>query len=104
MNYVFRKEHIPFLNSRRLLSDVCSPIIPVYVRYSDASYTGCASYMLDFHNTISHKLWSVEEAQKSSSYRELKAISLGLESFCLYLKDTLLSDILTIRVFLELLK
>ena len=37
--------------------------------------------MLDFHNTISHKLWSAEEAQKSSSYRELKAISLGLESF-----------------------
>ena len=42
--------------------------------------------MLEFHNTISHKMWSVEEAQKSSSYRELKAISLGLESFLLLVK------------------
>ena len=42
--------------------------------------------MLDFHNTISHKLWSVDEAQKSSSYRELKAVSLGLESFLPLLK------------------
>ena len=42
--------------------------------------------MLDFHNTISHKLWSVEEAQKSSSYRERKAVSLGLESFLPLLK------------------
>ena len=74
----FWKENFPFLNSRRLLS-----IQSHYTRvcYSDASSTGCASYMLDFHNTISHKLWSAEEAQKSSSYRELKAISLGLESF-----------------------
>ena len=42
--------------------------------------------MLDFHNTISHKLWSVAEAQKSSSYRELKAVPLGLESFLPLLK------------------
>ena len=56
------------------------------VCYTDASSTGCASYMLDFHNTISHKLWSVEEAPKSSSYRERKAVSLGLESFLPLLK------------------
>ena len=74
----FWKDNIPSLNSRRLLS-----VQSLYTRvcYSDASSTGCASYMLEFHNTISHKMWSVEEAQKSSSYRELKAISLGLESF-----------------------
>ena len=54
--------------------------------YFDASSTGCASYMLDLHHTISHKLWSVDEAQKSSSYRELKAVSLGLESFLPLLK------------------
>ena len=60
--------------------------------------------MLYFHNTISHKLWSVEEAQKSSSYRELKAVSLGLESFLPLLKGHTISGILTIRVFLELLK
>ena len=31
-------------------------------------------------------MWSAEEAQKSSSCRELKAISLGLESFLLLVK------------------
>ena len=42
--------------------------------------------MLGFHNTISHKLWKVDEAKKSSSYRVLKAVSLGLESFLALLK------------------
>ena len=79
----FWKENIPFLNSRRLLS---TQFHYSRVCYSDASSTGCASYMLDLHNTISHKLWSVDEAQKSSSYRELKAVSLGLESFLPLLK------------------
>ena len=65
----FWKENIPFLNSRRLLSIQCHYTL---VCYSDGSSTGCASYMLDFHNTIFHKLWSVDEAQESSSYRELK--------------------------------
>ena len=43
---------------------------------SNASSTGCANC-----NTISHKLRNVEEARKKSSYIELKAIALGLESF-----------------------
>ena len=74
----FWKENIPFLNSRRLLS-----VQSHYTRlcYSDASSTGCASNVLEFENTISHKMWGVEEAQKSSSFSKLKAISLGLESF-----------------------
>ena len=42
--------------------------------------------MLDFHNTMSHKLWSVDEEQKSFSYREPKAVSLGPESFLPLLK------------------
>lgn len=42
--------------------------------------------MLDFHNTMSRKLWSVDEAQRSSSYRELKAVSLSQESFSPLLK------------------
>ena len=79
----FWKENISSLNSRRLLS---TQFHYSRVCYSNASSTGCASYMLDLHNTISHKLWSVDEAQKSSSYRELKAVSLGLESFLPLLK------------------
>ena len=79
----FWKENISSLNSRRLLS---TQFHYSRVCYSDASSTGCARYMLDLHNTISHKLWSVDEAQKSSSYRELKAVSPGLESFLPLLK------------------
>ena len=79
----FWKEKIPSLNSRRLLS---TQFHYSRVCYSDASSTGCASYMLDLHNTISYKLWGVDEAQKSSSYRELKAVFLGLESFLPLLK------------------
>ena len=56
------------------------------VHYCDASSTGCTSYMLGFHNTISQKLWKVDEAKKTSSYRELRAASLGLESFLALLK------------------
>ena len=41
---------------------------------------------------ISHKLWNVEEAQKSSSYRELKAVSLGLESYLPLLEGTQSAD------------
>lgn len=32
-------------------------------------------YIIEFRNTISQKMWSVQEAQRSSSYRDLKAIS-----------------------------
>ena len=50
----------------------------LFLQYSPL---GCASHILEFHNTISHKMWNVEEARKSSSYREFKAIALDLESF-----------------------
>ena len=79
----FWKENIISLNRRRLLS---TQVHYSRVCYSDVSSTGCTSYMLGFHNTISHKLWKVDDAQKSSSYRELKAVSLGLESFLALLK------------------
>ena len=75
---LFWKNNLPLLNGKRIVS---SQSHYSRVCYSDASSSGCASYILHFQNTISHKMWSVEEAQKSSSYRELKAIALGLESF-----------------------
>ena len=79
----FWKENIISITSRRLLS---TQFHYSRVCYSDASSSGCTSYMLGFHNTISHKLWKVDEAKKSSSYRVLKAVSLGLESFLALLK------------------
>ena len=62
------------------------------------SPSGCASHILEFHNTISHKMWNVaEEAWKSSSYRELKAIALDLESFLhLYTTNQSVSKIVEI--------
>ena len=70
---MFLAGNTPLLNSKCLVSpqshysSVC---------YSNASSTGCANCILEFHSTISHKLRNVEK----SSYIELKAIALGLES------------------------
>ena len=92
----FWKENIFSLNSTRLLS---TQFHYSRVRYSDPSSTGCTSYMLGFHNTISHKLWKVDEAKKTSSYRELRATSLGLESY-----RELRATSLGLESFLALLK
>ena len=74
----FWEENIPLFSSRCLVSPHCH-----YSRvcYFDSSSTGCASYILELQNTISQKMWNVEDARKSSSYRELESIVLGLESF-----------------------
>ena len=74
----FWKNNMPTLNSKRFLS---ANVHYSRVCYSDASSTGCASYILDFGNTICHKMWSVEQVQRSASHRKLKAIALGLEYF-----------------------
>ena len=93
---LFWKNNLPLLNSKCILSSQSH-----YSRicYSDASSSGCASYILHFRDTIAHKMWSVEEAQKSSSYRELKAISLGLESFLQLLQGHTINGTRTINQF-----
>ena len=49
---------------------------------------------------ISRKKWNVEEARRSSSYRELRAIALSLESFLHLVKGHTIKWY-TDKVFLE---
>lgn len=57
-----------------------------YLAYSDASSVAYGGYIVDCAGMKGHGNWSVEESSKSSTWRELKAVSLLLESF-----DTVLS-------------
>ena len=48
--------------------------------FSDASSTGCGT-ILSFDKMICHKNWSSDERLKSSTWREMTAVHLGLDSF-----------------------
>ncbi|KAL5007181.1 hypothetical protein ScPMuIL_015987, partial [Solemya velum] len=41
--------------------------------YSDASNTGYAGFEVNTVNGVSHGMWTVEESNKSSTWRELEA-------------------------------
>ena len=49
--------------------------------YSDASATGCGAKLTLDKTHISHELWKEEDREKSSTWRELSAISFSLEAF-----------------------
>ena len=53
----------------------------VRVVYSDASNTGFGGYAVEHGNHIAHGQWSPEESQRSSSWRELRAVTLTLKAF-----------------------
>ena len=53
----------------------------VRVVYSDASSTGYGGYMVEHGHLVASGLWSYEEARRSSTWRELKAVRMVLESF-----------------------
>lgn len=52
----------------------------VRVVYSDASNTGYGGYTVEHGPYIAHGLWNEEEIKTSSTFRELKAVRLVLES------------------------
>ena len=52
----------------------------VRVVYTDASNSGYAGYTVEHGYHIAHRLWSEEEAALSSTWRELRAVRLVLES------------------------
>ena len=52
--------------------------IPSTIVYSDASSFACGAYSVQLNNSIFHKMWSINEVDKSSTWREMKAISLAL--------------------------
>ena len=53
----------------------------VRVVFSDASDTGFGGYTVEHGGLIANGQWSREEAQQSSTWRELRAVRLVLESF-----------------------
>ena len=52
----------------------------VRVVYSDASHSGYGGYMVEHGCQVAHGLWTIEEALESSTWRELRAVRLILES------------------------
>ena len=52
----------------------------VRIVYSDASDTGYGGYIVEHGPIVAHGQWSQEEAQQSSTFRELKAVRLVRES------------------------
>ena len=53
----------------------------VRVVYSDASNTGYSGYCVEYGGHVAHRQWTEQEAQQSSTWRELRAVRLVLESF-----------------------
>jgi len=59
----------------------------VRVVYSDASCTGYGGYMVEHGNNVANGQWSSSEVNQSSTWRELRAVRLVLESFQSKLKN-----------------
>ena len=72
----FWENNINSLNVKKLFE--YTP--PSILSFSDASSTGCGT-ILSLDNMICHKNWSSDERLKSSTWRELTAVHLGLDSF-----------------------
>ena len=53
----------------------------VRVVYSDASSIGYGGYVVEHGNLVANGHWSASDAKQSSTWRELKAVRLVLESF-----------------------
>ena len=51
------------------------------VVYSDASGIACGAYTVEFESKVFHKMWDQFEIDKSSTWREMKAIEQALLSF-----------------------
>ena len=72
----FQKNNIVSLNSR--------PIMPYQApflhSFSDASNVACGAYLVGTEE-VSHRIWSSSEAEKSSTWRALKAVHFALTSF-----------------------
>ena len=59
----------------------------VRVVYSDASSTGYGGYVVEHGNKVANGQWSPSEVVQSSTWRELKAVRMVLESFQSKLKN-----------------
>ena len=59
----------------------------IQVVYTDASSTGYGGYTVEHGCHIAHGLWLPEEAKLSSTWRELRAVRMVLESLAVKLKN-----------------
>ena len=73
----FWKESVTSLNKRLLFASV----FPENIIFSDASNIAAGAYSVHFCNSVFQAFWSKEEAGKSSTYREIKAVFLALNSY-----------------------
>ena len=53
---------------------------PFLLSFSDASIVACGAYLVGTEE-VAHRMWSSSEAEKSSKWRELKAVHFALTSF-----------------------
>jgi len=74
---VFWNDNVKSLNLKRLLDYA----VPEVIIYSDASSVATGAYMVKVADSIFHRNWSVTECSKSSTYRELKGVTLALDAY-----------------------
>ena len=80
---LFWKENIRKLNVRSLFSDSS----PTRIVFTDASDTGFGGFCVYYGKKMAHRQWSEYERTMSSTWRELKAVSLVLKSFNSFMKS-----------------
>ena len=73
----FWQTNVQFLNGKPIWFSSCT----MRIMYLDASSSGYGGYVVELGNESVHAPWSVEEVKHSSTWRELKAVSLVLQSF-----------------------
>ena len=56
------------------------PFVPSVVIFSDASANGCAAFIQGI-DLVFQRNWSLDESEKSSTWRELAAIKFSIEAF-----------------------
>ena len=72
----FWRDNLDNMNVSKLdIRKECSKIV-----YSDASSTGFGGYTVDAAEQSVHGMWASSDAQKSSTWRELKAVDIVLKS------------------------
>ncbi|CAG2206728.1 unnamed protein product [Mytilus edulis] len=74
------------LPSKTLFSNI---FLPDKIVYTDASSFAAAGYTVETFKKVVHKMWTFEEKQKSSTYRELKAVLITLNSLMKYFHSRL---------------
>ena len=62
--------------------------LPARASFSDASDSACGAFVESDSELVFHQNWSPEETVQSSTWRELKAVCLGLEAFADLLSNT----------------